>query len=99
MKKLHLLALVGIVSSIALGCYFDNGWFMLLFLASVAFGNIVREKEENILWNEGICAKYNEPWEFVETIIYTETTDVHYKCRDQHFFASPRDYFTKTRKS
>lgn len=98
MKKLLVLSIIGVVLSISMGLYFDDPWFMVWFLFSIALGNISKEIDEDSKWNNGICKKYNEPWEFVETIEYLETRDIHYKCKDQHFYASPRDYFKETYK-
>lgn len=98
MKKVYVISIIGIILSIAFGIHFDNGWFGLPFLFFIAMGNIARVIEENRIWNNGICAKYNEPWEYVGSEFYTETSSVYYKCHDQHFSASPRDHFVDTYK-
>jgi len=48
MNKLLILSIAGVVISATLGLYFDNAWFGLWFLFSIALGNVAgeREKEE-----------------------------------------------------
>ncbi len=55
MRNLLILSIIGVVLSITMGIYFNDAWYGVWFLFSVALGNIVGEidkktiKEDNIL--------------------------------------------------
>lgn len=97
-QKLKLVAIIGLIGSAVLAFYLDNCWLLTLSLAFIYMGNILRVKDENSVWNDGICEKYGEPWEFVDVVDYLETSDVYFECKDQCFAASPRDLFRNTYK-
>lgn len=98
LANICVLLFLGMILFIALGIVLDSGWFFIGFLACLAGLNIIGENEENRIWNNGICAHYNEPWQFIRNELHTETTSNVYQCRDKWFSASPRDHFRETYK-
>ena len=61
-----------------------------LFLALIVFGNTRIRKKQKEIWNDGICKEYNEPWELVDIVDYSDLSwDYEFKCRDKQFLVSP----------
>ena len=91
----YILILIAMAAVTFFGCYYNNGYMFIGFLACICIGNVLREKDEDGVWNNGICKKYNEPWIHTETIEHLELFDYIYKCRDQFFIVTPRSSFLK----
>ena len=74
--------------------YFGFGILLAIFMANVGFSGL-----KDIEWNKGICKKYNEPWEFVEIVDYSDGSYDHYfKCRDEDILFNNHDLIRKTYK-
>ena len=80
------LPFLGFVISLVLGFYFDNPYFLILTAGFLIWINTLIQKEQNKIWNNGICDKYNEPWIFSHYNDYFDGyRDSVYKCRDEIF--------------
>jgi hypothetical protein len=94
MKIWHviLLVLAIFIGSISMGVYYDNTHWLWLTLGSLCGLGYLRYWDEKRTWNNGICLKYNEPWEYVEIVTYTETWDYMFECQDITILISPSDF-------
>lgn len=60
-----------------------NPWFGLGILASMGLLTYTYELITKDKWNDGICEKYEEPWEFVESSMNSdESCSYEFRCRD-----------------
>ncbi|MBS1989997.1 MAG: hypothetical protein JSS83_05730 [Cyanobacteria bacterium SZAS LIN-3] len=57
----------------------------IAILAIMTLGAIWAFFNEKKLWNNGICARYNEPWVHFDN---DSQGGRGYKCRDQHIWIS-----------
>lgn len=97
-NKIYLLAFLPFIGCIVALYYDHNLTACLLFLFTIAMFNVTRETEEDYKWNDGICAKTNEPWEFDAYDGHGESSTIFFKSQKESFSASPRSLFIDTYK-
>jgi hypothetical protein len=61
-----------------------NPWFGIGLLVSMAILGLSMESITRDKWNNGICKKYDEPWEFTDSAMLSDGDMCYsFKCRDK----------------